>query len=264
MSSPTSPTPQPAPYSSSANFEPTGQGLSETQRLVDAFIAPKKTFEDIRRNSSWWVPWLVTAVFSLTFGIIATQKLDMGHLIQREIDKSPSAQRRMEQVPAEQREGMLKAQAMVAKGFFYAAPVLNLIGGLIIAAILMVVFNFLLGAEVPFQRAMAVVFYSFVPLIISAILLIVSLLVSADPNSIDVTNPMPTNPGFFMDPMGNRFLYSLASSLDIFSIWVLCLLGLGFSTASSNRKPNTKTGIVTMFVVFGIFVLCRAAWKGAF
>ena len=170
----------------------------------------------------------------------------------------------MEQLTPEQREKGIAMQAMVSKVAFYVYPVFTLIGGLIIAAVLMAVFNFMLGAEVPFQRAMAVVFYSFVPLIISTILLTVSLLVSADPNTIDLTNPMPTNPGFFMDPQGNKFIYAIASSLDIFSLWVVALLGLGFAAASSNRKPAVGTGITTMFVVFAIFVIGRAAWRAMF
>ncbi|HEU4417055.1 MAG TPA: YIP1 family protein, partial [Candidatus Angelobacter sp.] len=125
--------------------------------------------------------------------------------------------------------------------------------------------NFVLGAEVPFQRAMAVVFYSFVPLIISTVLLTISVLVSSDPNTIDFSaNPMPTNPAFFMDPTGNKFLYTIASSLDIFKIWLVILLGLGFATASSNRKPTTSTGITTMFVIFAILTIASAAIKSMF
>jgi hypothetical protein len=250
--------------SSPVSPEPAGPGLSEPQRLVNVFIAPRKTFEDLKRNSSWWVPWLVTGIFILIFGVVAVQKIDMVQFLQREIDKSPSAQRRMEQLTPEQREKGLAMQATGTKVVFYIYPVFTLIGGLIIAAILMAVFNFMLGAEVPFQRAMAVVFYSYVPLIISTILLTVSVLFSSDPNSIDLTNPMPTNPGFFMDPQGNKFIYAIASSLDVFSIWVVTLLGLGFATASSNRKPSVSTGITATFVVFAIFVLGRAAWRSLF
>ena len=132
------------------------------------------------------------------------------------------------------------------------------------AAVLMAVFNFMLGAEVPFQRAMAVVFYSYLPFIISTILLTVSVLVSSDPNTIDLTNPMPTNPGFFMDPQGNKFIYSIVSGLDIFNIWVVTLLGLGFAASSSNRKPAIRTGITTMFIVYAIFIFGRAAWRSLF
>jgi hypothetical protein len=244
--------------------EPAGPGLSEPQRLVNVFIAPSKTFEDLKRNPSWWVPWLVTAIFLVIFGAVAVQKIDISRFIQQQIEKSPSAQRRMEQLTPEQRERGIAMQATGTKVVFYIYPVFTLVGGLVIAAVLMAVFNFMLGAEVPFQRAMAVVFYSFVPLIISTVLLTVSLLASSDPNTIDLTNPMPTNPGFFMDPQGNKFIYAIISSLDIFSIWVVTLLGLGFAKASSNRKPSVSTGITTMFVVFAIFVLGRAAWRSLF
>ncbi|HEX3153731.1 MAG TPA: YIP1 family protein [Candidatus Angelobacter sp.] len=267
MSSPTGPTPPPPMYSASvppSAPEPAGPGLSEPQRLVNVFIAPSKTFEDLKRNPSWWVPWLVTAIFLVIFGAVAVQKIDIARFIQQQIEKSPSAQRRMEQLTPEQRERGIAMQATGTKVVFYIYPVFTLVGGLVIAAVLMAVFNFMLGAEVPFQRAMAVVFYSFVPLIISTVLLTVSLLASSDPNTIDLTNPMPTNPGFFMDPQGNKFIYAIISSLDIFSIWVVTLLGLGFAKASSNRKPSVSTGITTMFVVFAIFVLGRAAWRSLF
>ena len=234
------------------------------QRLINMFFAPSKTFEDLKRNSSWWVPWLVTGVFTVIFGIVAVQKIDMARFIQQQIDKSPSAQKRLEQLSPEQRAQGIAIQAAFTKGVFYTYPVISLIGGLIIAAVLIVVFNFIMGAEVPFSRALAVVFYSFVPWIISSILLTVSLLVSSDPNTIDLANPMPTNPAFFMDPQGNKFLYAIASSIDIFKIWLVILLGLGFSVASSNRKPSTSTGITTMFVVYGILVLCGAVWKSLF
>jgi len=268
MSSPTGPTPPPPSMYASPlpppPPEPAAPGLSQMQRLINIFIAPRKTFEDLKGSPSWWVPWLVTGIFIVIFGVVAVQKIDIQQFLQREIDKSPSAQRRMEQLTPEQREKGLAIQATGTKIVFYIYPVFTLVGGLIIAAVLMAVFNFMLGAEVPFQRAMAVVFYSFVPLIISTILLTVSVLFSSDPNTIDLTNPMPTNPGFFMDPQGNKFFYAIVSSLDIFSIWVVTLLGLGFATASSNRKPSVSTGITAMFVVFAIFVLCRAAWRSIF
>jgi hypothetical protein len=138
--------------------EPAGPGLSAPQRLMNVFIAPSKTFEDLKRKPSWWVPWLVTGIFIVIFGAVAVQKIDIVQFLQREIDKSPSAQRRTEQLTPEQRQKGLAIQATATKVVFYIYPLFTLIGGLIIAAVLMAVFNFMLGAEVPFQRAMAVVF----------------------------------------------------------------------------------------------------------
>jgi hypothetical protein len=267
MSSPTGPTPPPPQQYSSpepATIAPTGPGLTEPQRLINTFIAPSKTFEDLKRNDSWWAPWLISAVFALIFSIVAVQKIDMVRFVQQQIEKSPSAQRRMEQATPAQREQGMALQATITKGAFYAVPVFALIGGLIIAAILMAVFNFVLGAEVPFSRALAVTFYAGLTGIIRSILLTVSLLASNDPNTIDISgNPMPTNPAFFMDPMGNKFLYSLLGNIDIFAIWYVLLLGIGFATASS-RKISVSSGIAAAFVCYGILALAGAAWKVAF
>ncbi len=244
---------------------PVGPGLSEPQRLVNVFIAPQKTFEDLKRNPSWWVPFVISAVFGLLFGIVVVQKVDMRQFTQQQIDKSPLAQRQLERLTPEQREQNLAIRTAFTKGTFYALPVVVLLGGLLSAAILMAVFNFMLGAEVSFARALGVVFYAGLPGVIRQILLIISLLSSSDPSTIDLSgNPMPTNPGFFLDPQGNKVLYSLASALDIFTIWLVVLLGLGFAAASMNRKPNKGTGMATVFVCYGILVLIGLGFKLAF
>ena len=228
------------------------------------FFAPTKTFEDIRRNASWWAAWVVTGIFLVALGVTVVQKVDLQRFIQQQIERSPSAQRRLENLTPEQRERGIAIQATGTKIAFDAYPVITLVGGLLIAATLMAIFNFILGAEVSFQRAMAIVFYSYVPWIIATILLTVSLLVSSDANSIDLTNAMPTNPAFFMDPLGNKFIYAIAYSIDIFNIWALTLMGIGFSVVSANRKPNRGTAITTMFVVFGLYALGRAVWRSVF
>ena len=270
MSSPTGPTPpppKPQQYSSPepAMIAPTGPGLTEPQRLMNVFFAPGKTFEDLKRNDSWWVPWLVTAVFTLIFAVIAMQKIDMPRFIQQQTDRSPMAQKQLERLTPEQRAQNTTIRIAVTKVAFYAAPVFSLIIGLICAAVLMAIFNFFLGAEVPFSRAMGVVFYSGLTGILATILLTISLLVTADTSTIDFAgNPMPTNPGFFLDPDGNKVLYGLASSLDIFRIWYVILLGLGFAKVSSNRKPSVNTGITTAFVAYGILVLIGIGFKVMF
>ena len=269
MSSPTGPTPPPPPMYTApvppTVPEPAGPGLSEPQRLVNIFIAPKKTFEDLKRNPSWWVPWLISAVFTLIFAVVAVQKIDMARFVQEQVDRSPRAQKRLENLTPEQRAQGMAIQATITKVGFYAAPVIGLLIGLISAAVLMALYNFVLGAEVPFPRAMAVVFYAGLPGILGTLLLIISFLASSDPNTIDITrNPMPTNPGFFMDPEGNKVLYALASAIDVFKIWAVVLLGLGFSAASSNRKPSVSTSITTAFVCYGILVLIGIGFKVAF
>ncbi len=248
--------------------EPGQQPLSEPARIVNTFIAPRKTFEDVRRKPSWFAPWLVTSVFSLIVAVVAVQKLDMVQLVRQGIEHSPMAQRRLEQATPEQRERGIALQATLTKVSFYVFPVLLLIGGLIVGGFLMGVFNFGFGTEISFRQALAVTFYGLLPGIISSVLLIISLLVSSDPNSIDFAsgNPVATSPAFFMDWSGNKFLYSIASAVDVIRIWQIVLLGLGFAivSSSSRRKLAPSTAIATIFMIYAVLTIGRAAVAAAF
>lgn len=262
MSTPPPPTYAPSPQTSP---EPAQPRLSETARLIDTFIAPRKTFADIRVNPRWWVAWLVSAVIGVVFAVVVVQKIDMVQLTRHQIEQSKVRQSQFEQLPPERQEQQLRFAANITKIAFYATPFFGLILGVVFAAVLMGVFNFIFAAEVGFPEALAIVFYSLLPRSLYALLMSVSLGVASDPNSIDITgNPMPTNIGFFMDPQGNKFIYSLLSNLDLFAIWTVVLLGLGFATVSSNKKLTAGSGIATMCVIYGILILIGAAVKAAF
>jgi hypothetical protein len=246
--------------------QPTEPGLSGAARIMNVFVAPKKTFADLKANPSWWVPWLITSVFGLIFGAVAVQKIDMVQFSRHQIEQSKMAQRQMEQLSPEQQEQNLQIRAKVTKFFFFVTPLFSLLAGLIYAAVLMAVFNFGFAAEIPFKRALAIVFYALLPGLLTVILLTVSLLVSSDPNAIDIAgNPIPTNPGFFMNPeTSSKFLYSMISKLDVITIWTVILLGLGFSVNSANRKLSAGTAIGTVLVIYAVLALIGAGFKAAF
>ena len=260
------PTPPPAGAAPApASPEPEQPALSEPQRIIDVFIAPGKTFEDLKRKPSWWVPWLLGAIVTLAFGMAVTQKVDLVGYTRHQIEQSRFRQQQFEQLTAEQQEQQLRAGATATKFVFYALPVFTLVGGLVYGAVLMAVFNFGFAAEIPFQRALAIVFYALLPRALYYALVSVSLWVSSDPNSIDITgNAMPTNLGFFMDPQGNKFLYSLISNLDLFALWSVVLLGLGFAVASTKGKLKPATGITTMLLIYLLVILMGAGFKAMF
>ena len=52
----------------------TAPALSETQRIVNTFIAPSRTFSDLRRNSRWWAPWIVLAISFVAFVAVMIRK----------------------------------------------------------------------------------------------------------------------------------------------------------------------------------------------
>jgi len=61
-----------------------------------------------------------------------------------------------------------------------------------------------------------------------------------------------SNPAYFMDPTQSKLLYAMASALDVFVIWSIVLMGIGF--ACSKVKRSTA-----IFIVAGWYVLYKLA-----
>jgi Yip1 domain len=235
----------------------TARGLSEPERIINTYIAPSKTFEDIRRNASWWVPWLLLSVCSVLFGVIKFQKLDPRHLVQQRIEQSERSQRQMEQLSPEQRESSIAIQAKVARIIFFLGPIGYILASVVLAAILMAVFNFGFAAEIPFQRYLAITFYSFLPVVLSTLLTAITVILN--PDNYNQFNAIATNPAYFMDRADHKFLWGIAAGFDIFAIWIVVLLASGIAANSTRGRLKRGTAFTTMFVLYGLLVLGGAA-----
>ena len=236
--------------------------LSEPERIVDTFIAPTKTFTDIRRSAAWWGPLLISAIISVMFVYSVDLKVGFRKATENQIDRSPKASARLEQMSPAERNNALNAQAKVTRVISYGFPAVILIWNLLIAAILFGTFKLGASADLTFPATFAVVMYAGLAIALRSILVIISLFAGFDPDSFTLQNPAATNPGFFLDPTTSPFLYSLASSLDIFMIWTLILTAIGLSCGS--KKMKRSTAMIGVFAWYAIFALGSAALAAAF
>ncbi len=241
---------QPAP-------ETAPKGLSEPERVINTFIAPSKTMEDIRRNASWWLPFILTAIISSAFFFTIEKKVGFDQVVANQIAQSAKAQEQMDKMPPDQRERAMEMRAKGTKFFtIYLGWIFGLIAAVIVAAVLMATFNFGLGAEVKFKTALAIVMFSWLPSIARALLGIITLFAGSDPEAFNLNNPVATNLAAFMTPGQHPFLYGMGQMIDIVSIWIVFLLALGFA-----KNSKVKTG--TAFgVVLGWYVLVSVVGAG--
>lgn len=243
-----SPTQEPAP-------------LSEGARIINTFIAPSKTFTDLRRSAAWWAPFLLMTVVSLIFVYTAGQKIGFRKIMENQMQAQPKAQARLEQLPPDQRERQMEAGAKFTAIISYCFPVLTLIIWLIIATVLFATFKVAAGADVSFGTSFAIVIYSALPLMLKTILAMVSVLAGLNPDSFSFQNPAATNPGYFMNPADGVFLYGLATALDVFMIWTLALTAIGFTCVS---KVKRGTAFAIVFGWWALLTLGATGLSAAF
>jgi len=235
--------------------QPTEPGLSQISRIINTFIAPRKTFEDIKQNASWWAPLVLTSILAIAFHYTIDKKVGFDQISREMMSTSPQFEK---QSPEQQQQTLAIVTASTRYGG-YAAPLFALIGGIIIAAVLMGTFNFGMQAEVPFSRALAITMYAWLPGMLWSILGLVSLFVG-NPETLHFQNPVATNPAYFLDPATtSKFLYTFLTAFDVVSLWIVALLGIGFAV-NSKKKISVGTGIMVVAAWFFLVKLLGAGF----
>jgi len=229
--------------------------LSEAARLIDTFVAPKKTFTDLRRSAAWWAPFLISAILSVCFVAVAGQKVGFRKIWDNQLQSQPKQAERIESMPADQRESMIEKQVAVTKVISYCFFLFILIWNLIVAAVLLATLKFALSADVKFKTLLAMVMYAGLPGALKALLAMLSLLAGVSSDSFTFQNPLATNPGYFIDPATSPALYRLMTSFDIFTIWTLILGAIGITCIS---KVKSGAAFAVVFGWFAVLVLLGA------
>jgi hypothetical protein len=235
--------------------------LSEGARIIDTFIAPSKTFTDLRRSAAWWAPFLLMVIISTIFVYSVGRKIGYRKVTENQLQMAPKQAAQLDNLPADQREHQMEQRATVTKYVSYIFPVFSLIIWIIIATVLFATFKFGANAGVSFKASLAIVVYAALPLMLKTLLATASVLAGMSPDSFSFQNPLATNPGYFMNAADNVFLYSIASALDIFMIWTLVLTAIGFTCVG---KVKGATAYVIVFGWWMVFSLAGAALGAAF
>ncbi len=149
-------------------------GLSEPQRIIDTFIAPSKTFTDLRRSARWWAPWLLMAIVCCSFAYAVDTRVGFRQAVENQVRAHQKPQQRMEDLPADQREQRMHGQAVGTRYFMYAFPLFILFIYAILAAIYLASFKFGANADLKYKTCFAVVVYASLPEIFRGLLAIVS------------------------------------------------------------------------------------------
>jgi hypothetical protein len=236
--------------------QPTGPGLSEVERVVDTFVAPTKTFTDILRSSSWWLPYLLGAVLGLLFAYVILNKVGLPTLVDGVVRHNKTLEDTLANAaPAD--AAKIRSRVETQFKFSYAFPILGLIFGVICAGGMMATANFVFGGKSKYKQMLAVWFYGTLPLFVFNLLVIISIYAGLSGDSFDIQNPIGTNLGYYLSGTElPHWLITLLSAFDVFAIWSALLLTLGVSIVAGIKRSSAA------IVVFGwwfLFILLKVA-----
>ncbi|HEY2857000.1 MAG TPA: Yip1 family protein, partial [Terracidiphilus sp.] len=150
-----------------ASVQPVAQstpGLSQLERVTNTFVAPSKTFADIKAgHKSWWLPLIIYFVLGLSFFWAVNTKIGMRQVSENQIHLSPKAEERMQGLTPEQRETQMKWSVYITEGVFLATPLFVLGMGAIISLVMWGTINLGFGGKAKFSGVFVVWMYAMLP-----------------------------------------------------------------------------------------------------
>jgi len=233
-------------------MEPAAASKGLVSRLVGVLTAPRATYADIAARPRWFGALAVVALVGAVgvFGFMAT---DVGK--QAMLDQQV---RTMESFGMKLTDAQYDRMEQTARFAPYTGAIGQIVGltiaALVISGLALAIFNAIMGGDASFKQVFSIVVHSGVVVTLSQLFNLP--LAYARESLSSATNLAVFLP--FLDE--NSFVARFLGSIDLFQIWWITTLAIGFGVLYRRRTAPIAT---TMFAIYGGIALVIAAIRSA-
>lgn len=222
--------------------------LSETQRVIDTFVAPTKTFTDLRRKATFWGPLIIMIIVGVCFSFAVQQKIGWERVAENQVHQNPTKAEKYDAAPESVK--VISAKITAAVSYAYVIPIL--IFTAIYALLVWVTVNFGFGGKSTYGQIYATSFYASLVINIKFILGIIAIFAGLAPDSFLMNNPVGSNVGYFLSTDSSLFLRTVGTHLDIFEIWSLVLTIIGVSIVAKVSRGKAAAVVIGWWLIIVI------------
>ncbi len=234
-------------------------------RLMGVYFSPTETFQDVGRSPGVLVPIIALVVLAVVGTFVAFSKLPFDQMMNQRTEEMVQEGRMTQEQADQQREQMKKIAPIMKIATPFIAAITMVIITLIVAGIAKLI-SMVMGVENSFMPVWSVAIYTTLAVSIISTLIFLILVFVKPADEFDMNNPLGSNLGALLPALGMgglpKFVTALLSYVDIFYIWKVILLGIGFSAVSKKLKSSTAITVTAIVAVF--FALGGAAWTSMF
>ncbi|MFN0088051.1 MAG: YIP1 family protein [Blastocatellia bacterium] len=251
-------------YASSSAAAPEPAPQNFFSRLIGVWFSPGETFAEIGRAPRVLVPMIVLMAIGCLGGYLMIQRIGLNTFFKGQFDQAVANGQMTQEAADAQLETMTTGTAGTITKLSF--PIIGLIQYPIMALILVGVaklITMLIGGDNLFKPLFSVTLYTLLGVgVISGILMITILYLKA-PEEIDVNNLIGSNLAAILNlTVGKdavpKFVMALARWIDVFSIWMLTLLAIGYAAVTRGKK--TGSFLMPLGAIYLVLALIGAAW----
>ena len=230
------------------------------ERLLGIFISPAETLADVARKPGFLAPLIAVVIAAIAVTETMLWKIGMERIVRMSIEQSSRAS----SMSPDQMDQAVRQGARIGAIFAHIGGiVVPPIALLIIAGLGLLIVNLIFGAQTKFKKVFSLICYANLVSLLGS-LMAVAVILFGDPDRFNAQNPVPTNVGFFLNSREvSKPLYAMASSADIFTIWLLILVAVGLAEGARRKvKPLSIFLVYAGFWVVWILVKAGLAMIG--
>ena len=228
-------------------------------RIAGVLFAPASTFQDIAARPNIWAPLIVILLIGYVGTFLVMPKINMNAIFEQQAEAMAKQNPNM---AAEDRERMENITKGFTKAMMWAGPVMMVVWYVIVAAVLLLATR-MFGGQGNFKQSFSATLYAWMPLVILSIIGTIVVLARGSFDPTTAATLVKSNPAFLVDMKEQPILYSLLSSFDLFTIWTLVLLIIGFSALSRLSRGKTAAIVISLWVLVLVIKLGFAALGAA-
>ena len=222
--------------------------MESIKLAFEVIASPFNGFKKLKEKKTFLLPFLLTVILSTAAVAYYAYNVDLKYVITQQMEMSG----KMEQFPKQQVDKMIDIQSKVAK---YGMPVGAFLGSFLyflVISLYLFTMAKIYTSDLGFKEAMAITGNAYFVFLISSIVFFMIMLFT-DFRTVSIESLMPTNLAYYFsyETLGKK-LYILFSKIDLFNLWFMALLGIGFHVFT--EESLTKS-LLTVFVPFILLIL---------
>jgi hypothetical protein len=252
--------------------ENTSEPVAETEaiqpksffsRLGGVYLSPKNAFQEIGSSPRVLIPIIVLIVIGFLMSVYLVKTIDVQSVVVAQMEKAVEQGK----MPKEQMEQMLPISGKIAQ---ISILVIGTLAGAIFALIFAgfaKLFSAFQGAQNKFRALFSVALYTMISIsIIQSILMILVMRFkgTADVDINNLNSLVASNLGAVVGSLLSedslpKFVMKLMEYVDLFAIWTIALLSIGFAAVS--RKLKTSAAAAWIVAAYAIIAIIGAIFR---
>jgi hypothetical protein len=223
--------------------------------LLKVLWSPGEAMFLISKNPRVLVPIVFLVLCSIAGGTLLMSKLSPADLAMRAIERSPQGANMTDEQKEQLRQ---RINSPIARVFAVTSAAISpIVMVLIVASLYFGIFT-IVGRDGTYKAFFSITAFASVPLIFRQGAAVLSAFV-VPASSIMPDELGSLSPAVFLDRDSiPRMLFAAINQIDVVSLWILCLLVIGYGFVTSKSVSKVARGSV----VFGVFLLYAAIRVG--